>query len=273
MGAHGQWYAVAAVKHLTPEVVPSASPCSFSDTKLPDPLLAQAAYFCFDAGTPLGSRTVRAAKSSAGCAFQAVAAIGSGTDSLAYALCRPPGHHATCDRYGGFCYFNNAALAAGQATPLGRVAVLDIHFHHGNGTQDITYQNDQIMYVSIHGDPNYSYPYFCGCADERGQGAGAGYNLNLPLVQGSDPAEYQPTLNRALDAIAGNRCCSLVVSVGCDTCKEDPLSGFAIRPEDFQWSGEAIASLGLPTAVVQEGGYALELIGDCAHAFVSGLVE
>jgi acetoin utilization deacetylase AcuC-like enzyme len=184
------------------EIVPGTFPYSFSDAKLPDWPLAQAAYFTCDAGTPIGPQTVRAATAAAGCALEAAEAVRSGASWLAYALCRPPGHHATKARYGGFCYFNNAALAAGRLTSLGRVAVLDIDFHHGNGTQEITYRSDRVMYVSIHGNPNDSFPFFFGYAAERGEGTGLGYNLNLPLPRGSDLAAYRPALDQALEAIA-----------------------------------------------------------------------
>jgi acetoin utilization deacetylase AcuC-like enzyme len=254
------------------EIVPGTFPYSFSTAKLPDWPLAQAAYFTCDAGTPIGPKTVRAATASAGCALQAAEAVAAGAAGLAYALCRPPGHHATRARYGGFCYFNNAALAARRLAPLGRVAVLDIDFHHGNGTQEITYGSDGVMYVSIHGDPNDSFPFFYGYAGERGKGAGEGYNLNLPLSQGADWAVYQPALQRALEAIADHGCRALVVSAGFDTCQGDPLGGFALQPEDFQPIGEAIAALGLPTVMVQEGGYVVDLLGRCAEALVAGLM-
>ena len=254
------------------EIVPGTFPYSFADARLPDWPLAQSAYFCCDAGTPVGPGTLRAATASAGCALQAAGAVASGTHSLAYALCRPPGHHATRSRYGGFCYFNNAALAARRLTARGRVAVLDIDFHHGNGTQQITYQSEQVMYISIHGDPHDSFPFFYGYAEERGEGAGEGYNLNLPLPRGADLAAYSPALQRALAAIRDKACQALVVSAGYDTCAGDPLGGFALQPEDFESIGQTIASLELPTVVVQEGGYMVDRLGRCAQAFVAGLM-
>jgi acetoin utilization deacetylase AcuC-like enzyme len=254
------------------EIVPGTFPYSFSTAKLPEWPLAQAAYFACDAGTPIGAGTVRAATASAGCALQAAEAVVAGASRLAYALCRPPGHHATRARYGGFCYFNNAVLAAGRLASLGRVAVLDIDFHHGNGSQETTYRSDQVMYVSIHGDPNDSFPFFYGYAGERGEGTGEGYNLNLPLARGADWAAYQPALQRALEAITDNDCRALVISAGFDTCEGDPLGGLALQPEDFQPIGAAIASLELPTVVVQEGGYVVELLGRCAQALVTGLM-
>ncbi len=154
---------------------------------------------------------------------------------------------------------------------MGRVAVLDIDFHHGNGTQEITYHSERVMYASIHGDPNDSFPFFYGYAEERGKGAGEGYNLNLPLPRGSGLADYLPALQRAVEAIADNDCRALVVSAGFDTCDGDPLGGFTLQPEDFLPIGEVIGSLGLPTVVVQEGGYVVELLGRCAEALVAGL--
>jgi acetoin utilization deacetylase AcuC-like enzyme len=254
-----------------PEVVPGLFPYSFRDAQLPEWPLAQSSYFCFDAGTPIGPQTVRAAVAAAGCALQAAEWVASGKCSLAYALCRPPGHHATQARYGGFCYFNNAALAARRMADHGRVAVLDIDFHHGNGTQEITYSSDQIMYVSIHGDPNHSFPFFYGYAEERGLGAGEGYNLNLPLPHGAGLAAYLPALQRALDAVVDAGCQSLVLSVGYDTYHSDPLGGFALQPDDYEAIGRAIAGLGLPTVVVQEGGYVVEVLGKCARSLVTGL--
>jgi acetoin utilization deacetylase AcuC-like enzyme len=254
------------------EIVPGLFPYSFSTARVPGWPIAQAAYFTCDAGTPIGPKTVQAAVASAGCALQAAEVVGAGASRLAYALCRPPGHHATSARYGGFCYFNNAALAAGRLAALGRVAVLDIDFHHGNGTQEITYRSDGVMYASIHGDPNDSFPFFYGYAEERGEGAGEGYNLNLPLARGADWAVYRPALQRALEAIAAKDCLALVVSAGFDTCAGDPLGGFSLRPEDFQPIGEEIAALGLPTVVVQEGGYVVDLLGRCAQALASGLM-
>jgi acetoin utilization deacetylase AcuC-like enzyme len=253
------------------EIVPGLFPYSFSSAKVPDWPQAQAAYFTCDAGTPIGPKTSIAATAAAGCALQAAEAVASGGYRLAYALCRPPGHHATRARYGGFCFFNNAALAAGRLAELGRVAVLDIDFHHGNGTQDITYRNEQVMYVSIHGDPNDSFPFFYGYAEERGEGAGEGYNLNLPLPRGSGRERYLPALQRALEAIADTDCRALVVSAGFDTCEGDPLGGFALQPADFEPIGAAIGSLGLPTVVVQEGGYIVDSLGRCAQALVAGL--
>lgn len=253
------------------EIVPGLFPYAFSQAKLPDWPQAQASYFCCDAGTPITPGTARAAATAAGCALQAAEAVASGSSALAYALCRPPGHHATRARYGGFCYFNNAVLAARRLVPLGRVAILDIDFHHGNGTQQLTYDSDQILYTSIHGDPNDSYPFFYGYADERGEGAGEGSNLNLPLPRGSGLAEYLPALERALEAIAAQDCRALVLSAGYDTCQGDPLGGFTLQPGDFQPIGQVIASLGLPIVVVQEGGYAVDVLGPSARALVDGL--
>jgi acetoin utilization deacetylase AcuC-like enzyme len=253
------------------EILVGTFPYDFATATLPNWPLAQAAYFTCDAGTPISPGTVRAATASAGSALEAAEAVSSGVCTLAYALCRRPGHHATRARYGGFCFFNDAALAAGKLGSLGRVAVLDIDFHHGNGTQEITYSSDRVLYVSIHGDPNECFPFFYGYAEETGRGAGEGYNVNLPLPRGSDLAAYLPALQRALEAIADRECQALVLSAGFDTCKGELLGGFALQPEDFLPIGEAIASLKLPTVVVQEGGYIVDLLGRCAQALVAGL--
>ena len=255
------------------EIVPGLFPYAFSGAKLPEWPQAQAAYFCCDAGTPIGPGTALAATAAAGCALQAAEAVATGASTLAYALCRPPGHHATRARYGGFCYFNNAVLAARHLSSMGRVAILDIDFHHGNGSQQLTYDSDRILYTSIHGDPNDSYPFFYGYAGERGAGPGQGYNLNLPLPRGSGLAEYLPVLHQALEAIASSGCRALVLSAGYDTCQDDPLGGFTLQPNDFQAIGQAIASLDLPTVIIQEGGYVLDLLAPSAQALVTGLRE
>jgi acetoin utilization deacetylase AcuC-like enzyme len=253
------------------ELVPGTFPYSFSDARLPSWPPAQAAYFTCDAGTPIGPKTVQAALASAGCALEAAEVVGSSANRLAYALCRPPGHHATRARYGGFCFFGNAALAARRLSGLGRVAVLDIDFHHGNGTQDITYRSDEVLYVSIHGDPNDSFPFFFGYPEEQGEGPGEGFNLNLPLPRGSDYAAYKQALYQGLEAIVAKNCQALVVSAGFDTCEGDPLGGFALQPDDFLLIGQLIAKLRLPTVVIQEGGYVVDLLGPCAQALVDGL--
>ncbi|MBC8076666.1 MAG: histone deacetylase family protein, partial [Chloroflexales bacterium] len=186
---------------------------------------------------------------------------------------RPPGHHAGSDIYGGYCFLNNAAIAAAYLGRKGRVAVLDIDFHHGNGTQDIFYERDNVLYVSIHADPARHYPYFVGYADERGAGAGAGFNLNLPLERGVTNERYLAVLQQALDAVNAYGPRWLVVSAGFDTYGEDPVArnDFALTGNAFTQIGARIASLGLPTLHVQEGGYAVAALGDNVVRYLLGV--
>jgi acetoin utilization deacetylase AcuC-like enzyme len=187
-------------------------------------------------------------------------------------LCRPPGHHAGADYLGGYCYLNNAAIAARAAADAlgGRIAILDVDYHHGNGTQDIFYADDGVFFASIHADPATDYPYYWGHADEAGEGAGAGFNLNLPLPRGTGREPYLAALDRALGAVAAFAPGLLVVSFGADTFEGDPISHFAIRTDDYPVIAERIAALGLPTLVVMEGGYAVDALGRNVAAFLSG---
>jgi acetoin utilization deacetylase AcuC-like enzyme len=222
----------------------------------------QAGYYGFDT-TPIVQGTWPAAREAARCALRGAELILSGEVS-AYALCRPPGHHAGRDHYGGYCYLNNAALAAAHLSAQGKVAILDIDYHHGNGTQDIFYASDQVLFASLHADPARQYPLFWGYAHERGESAGEGCNHNFPLPPGVDDCAYLEVLDQALDLIASFSPRYLVVSAGLDIYGEDPLGDFAISPEGFSRIGERIASLHLPTLLVQEGGYHLERLGELA---------
>jgi acetoin utilization deacetylase AcuC-like enzyme len=216
----------------------------------------------FDAGTPIGAGTWRAVVGSAGCALAAAAAV-SGGDGSAFALCRPPGHHAARAAYGGYCYLNNSAIAAQHLRSAGaeRVAVLDVDYHHGNGTQAIFWERADVVTVSIHADPRQEYPYFLGHADETGAGAGEGANLNLPLPWGTGYEDWAAALERACTTVAGAGVAALVVPLGVDTHEADPISRFRLRTSDYPAVGARIAALGLPTVVVLEGGYATSAIG------------
>jgi acetoin utilization deacetylase AcuC-like enzyme len=218
--------------------------------------------FSFDAGSPLTSGTWTAARAGACCALAASRALAGG-ERAAFALTRPPGHHAGVDFFGGYCFLNNAALAAQALRDGGaeRVAVLDIDYHHGNGTQAIFYERPDVFYASIHGDPRTEYPYYLGYADERGSGAGLGFNRNLPLARGAGFAVWREALAQALQSIAGSRAQALVVSLGVDTFADDPISGFGLRSPDYLRIGEDLAAAGLPTAFVFEGGYAVAEAG------------
>ena len=238
----------------------------------PDPERIQhAGYYCFDSGTPLNAMTLEAASWSAACAHEAAVALRRDKVPLTYALSRPPGHHATRRLFGGYSYFNNAAIAARYLRRFGRVAILDIDFHHGNGTQNIFWRDPKVLFVSIHGDPREFYPYFAGFSDERGAGAGAGYTINLPLPGGCEGPDYLETLQEhAFAAIDRFRPEYLVVSAGHDTYVEDPVGHFALVDEDFERIGAELGRLGYPTLVVQEGGYCTQQLGRIVHTFLRG---
>jgi acetoin utilization deacetylase AcuC-like enzyme len=195
-----------------------------------------------------------------------------GGESSAFALCRPPGHHCGADYLGGYCYLNNAAIATEAAIAAGkkRVAILDVDYHHGNGTQDIFYARGDVLFASIHADPATDYPFYWGHADETGEGTGEGATLNLPLPQGTDFAAYRPVLAKALERIAAFGAELLIVSYGADTFVGDPISHFALETGDYPVLAREIASLGLPTVIVMEGGYAVDALGANVAAFLSG---
>jgi acetoin utilization deacetylase AcuC-like enzyme len=230
----------------------------------------QSGYYCIDTFTPLTHNAYIAARAAVDCALTGAELVREG-EQIVYAICRPPGHHAESAVYGGFCYFNIAAVGAHLLAVEGRVAVLDIDFHHGNGTQEIFYTRSDVLTVSIHGDPSYAYPYFAGFADERGEGEGEGFNRNYPLGENITDDEYLATLAEALAGIATFGPRYLVVSVGLDIAKGDPTGAWAITTEGFERIGGAIARLGLPMLVVQEGGYDTRAIGRNARSFLTGL--
>ena len=223
---------------------------------------ARMGLYSFDAGTPLTDGTWTAARAGASCALSAAQAVLQG-DRVAFSLSRPPGHHAGADFFGGYCFLNNAALAAQYLRDGGmtRVAVLDIDYHHGNGTQAIFYDRPDVFFASLHGDPMTEYPFFSGHADETGAGAGLGYNCNIPLPRGSSAATWHAALAQALAAIAAFDAQALVVSVGMDTFEGDPISGFCLQSADYRTVGAALAQAGLPTVLVFEGGYAVAEVG------------
>ncbi|MDC7784838.1 histone deacetylase family protein [Rhodoplanes sp. TEM] len=229
---------------------------------VPDHIDGKLGYYSFDAGTPITAGTWRAVRAAADVALTGAELIVRG-ERGAFALCRPPGHHAHRACYGGYCFFNNAAIAAQALRDAGaeRVAVLDIDCHHGNGTQDIFYDRGDVLFVSLHADPVQEYPYFLGFADETGTGAGEGANANYPLPFGTDFAAWSEALAHALARIAAFGAEALVVSLGVDTFKGDPISRFRLDSPDYTAIGERLAAAGLPTLFVMEGGYAVEAIG------------
>jgi acetoin utilization deacetylase AcuC-like enzyme len=230
-------------------------------------ILAQAGRYLADGSCPVGELTWRSAYWSAQSAVAAAKAVLDG-EPAAYALCRPPGHHARAEAAGGFCYVNNAAVAA-QVLREGyqRVAVLDTDMHHGQGIQEIFYERDDVLYVSIHGDPTNFYPGVAGFDDERGAAAGEGFNLNLPMPHGSSEAVFMDKLKQALAAVKAFKADALVLSLGFDIYELDPQSKVAVTREGFATLGERIRSLGLPCVIVQEGGYHLETLESNAQAF------
>jgi acetoin utilization deacetylase AcuC-like enzyme len=226
--------------------------------------------YSYDAATPIGPGTWNGAYWGAQTALAATDAV-LGGDHAAFALCRPPGHHCGADYLGGYCYLNNAAIAAEAATAAGkRVAILDIDYHHGNGTQDIFYARGDILFVSIHADPATDYPFYWGHADEIGEAAGEGATLNLPLPQGTTIEPYHRALGTALERIAAFRADLLICSYGADTFAGDPISHFALQTEDYPLLARDIAALGTPTVIVMEGGYAVDALGANIAAFLSG---
>jgi acetoin utilization deacetylase AcuC-like enzyme len=266
-GAWAEWHAAGrsgdAIGYTFPVVRRRPLDCSRIDAKL--------GAYSMDAATPIAEGTWDAAYWAAQTALTGLDAVASG-DRHAFALCRPPGHHAGRDYMGGYCYLNNAAIAAQRAAALGLgpVAVLDVDYHHGNGTQDIFYEHGDIFFASIHADPRTDYPFYWGHADETGEGEGAGSTLNLPLPRGTDWPAYRAALDSALAAITGWGAKLLVLSFGADTFVGDPISSFALQTGDFTAMGRAIAGAGLPVLVVMEGGYAVGDLGGNVAALVEG---
>ena len=265
--AHDAWREEGREGFMLPGAFPARG---MRRDRVPTGLHARLGYYAFDAGSPIVEGTWQAARAAAHCALTAADLVAAGERS-AYALCRPPGHHAGRAMFGGYCFLNNAALAAQRLRDAGmaRVAVLDVDYHHGNGTQDIFWERDDVLFVSIHGDPDTEYPFYLGYADERGAGAGEGFNHNFPLPRGTDWTRYAEALDQALERIAGHAPQALVVSLGVDMFEGDPISQFKLRSDDFPRLGARIAALGLPTVLVQEGGYAVAEIGDNVAAVLA----
>jgi len=233
-------------------------------------VLGKAARFLADGSCPVGPDTYRSAYWSAQSAVAAARAVLGGA-SEAYALCRPPGHHARVEGAGGLCYLNNAAIAAQELRErFGRVAILDTDMHHGQGIQEIFYGRDDVLYVSIHGDPTNFYPAVAGFEEERGSGDGSGYNVNLPMTHGSGEEVFFDQLDVALRTVRRFDADVLVLALGFDIYKEDPQAVVAVTTEGFGLLGEAIGALDLPTLIVQEGGYHIETLEQNSRAFFGG---
>ncbi len=273
-GAYGVW---TKLPNAGPEVLPNCFPYWNARVELPHrpPCpsphpIAQAGYYLGDLAVPIGEYTYTSSLAATHTAAAAADAVMAG-EGAAYALCRPSGHHARADRASGFCYLNNGAVAAQRLrSKFERVAILDIDAHHGDGTQAIFYQRGDVFTISIHADPAAYYPFFTGYEHERGHGQGEGANLNIPLAPGTGDAELMAALKRAGEAIVRFGAEALVLSLGFDNHAEDPIGVLKVTTAGFQPVGKFIRGLGLPTVVVQEGGYQISVIGDCLDRFFAG---
>jgi acetoin utilization deacetylase AcuC-like enzyme len=266
---HARWRRIEGAGE---EVIPNIHPANRSDS-YPRSAVGQAGYHQADTACPISAETWGAAYWSAQTALSGAAAVATGARA-AYALCRPPGHHAFADLAGGFCFLNNAAIAAEALRARGlRPAILDVDVHHGNGTQGIFYARGDVLTVSIHADPVRFYPFFWGHAQERGTGAGLGANLNLPLPRGTDDAGYMDALATALDRISDFGADVVVIALGLDAHEDDPFQGLRVTTEGFRTIAAAIAGLGLPLLLVQEGGYVSDALGRNLTSFLTGIRE
>ncbi|QDG74500.1 histone deacetylase family protein [Labrenzia sp. PHM005] len=253
------WTAIGRTSEAFPFVWPIRSLRQDTQVEHVDGLLGR---YSMDAGTPLGEHTFRAAHASAASALTAAKLIQDGEKS-AFALCRPPGHHAGHDFFGGYCFFNNAAIAAQYLRDYGlhRVAILDVDYHHGNGTQALFYDRPDVLFLSLHADPKQEYPYFLGYADETGEHAGTGFTRNWPLPLGTDWDTYITALDEACRWLLVYKPEALIVSLGLDCYENDPISGFKFKSEDYIRLGQRLARVGVPTIFLLEGGYAVDALG------------
>ncbi len=256
------WQAWQAAGHEG-EAIPNIWPArTLRADRIPRSVSGQLGYYALAAETSISEGTFEAAMASKDVALGALEhTLQTGEPS--FGLCRPPGHHAAYDQFGGYCFFNNAAIAAQRALEAGkrRVAILDVDFHHGNGTQQIFYQRDDVLFISLHGDPAVTFPYYLGYADEKGEGQGEGFNVNYPLPPGTSVSTWMATLEQALAKINAAACECLIVSLGVDIFEGDPISAFTFTSEDFTALGERLAQVGLPSVFLMEGGYAVDEIG------------
>lgn len=264
------------IPNAGPEVLPNVFPywnaSPESDSRPPCPatsIIARAGYYLGDLAVPIGPHTWRSSRTSAMSAVAAADAV-MGGDRVAYALCRPSGHHARSDRASGFCYLNNTAIAATRLRgAFGRVAVIDVDAHHGDGTQTIFYRRSDVVTISIHADPTTYYPFFTGYPREVGFGEGEGLNLNLPLPPGSGDAAFAEGVARAVDVARSVGAEALVIALGFDAHRDDPIGILAVSNEGFGQIGGILDGANLPTVVIQEGGYHVPVLGECLHRFLA----
>ncbi len=241
-------------------------------TKPPKELSVKAGYYCIDTFTPLNLNAYLAARWGVNCALTAADSI-LGGNPVAYVLTRPPGHHAEGHIFGGFCYFNNTAIAANYLSKFGNVAILDLDYHHGNGQQQIFYERADVLTISIHGHPSFAYPYFSGFREEKGAGSGYGFNNNFPLKEEINGDEYRETLTKAITIIRKFKPDYVIIALGLDTAKGDPTGTWLLSARDFYLNGNMVANLKLPTLIVQEGGYRNRFLGINARSFFRGFYE
>lgn len=252
------------------EVIPNIHPNKHG-ASYPKAAIGQAGYHMADTACPISADTFEAVYWSAQTAINTAQSVIDG-NKIAYGLCRPPGHHAFTDVAGGFCFFNNSAVAAAHTTSNGlRTAIVDVDLHHGNGTQGIFYDTSDVLTVSIHADPSHFYPFFWGHADERGEGKGLGANLNLPLALGAGDNEFLAALDVALDRVKSFGADIVIIALGLDAFEGDPFAGLAVSTEGFSQIAAKFAKLDLPLVVIQEGGYICPELGDNLHSFLTGL--
>ncbi|TCL72047.1 histone deacetylase family protein [Rhizobium sp. BK251] len=254
------------------EAIPTSFPVRRSTLRVPNDIDALLGYYANAAETAITDGTYEAAIAAMQCAVTGADWLNGG-NRFAFSLCRPPGHHAGIDLFGGYCFINNAAVAAQRLLDLGakKVAILDVDFHHGNGTQDITYRRGDIFFASLHGEPADAFPYFWGYADETGAEAGEGCNANYPLPRGALWAAWSAALADALSRIKGFGAEAIVVSLGVDTFERDPISFFKLTSEDFTRMGAMIAAAGLPVLTCMEGGYGVPELGLNVANMLTGL--
>ena len=256
--AWNEWVALGFKGEAIPTVYPSRS---MNSDVVPTFIEGKLGYYCLANETSISEGTVEAAYESVKVALTAADMLDE--EKSVFALCRPPGHHASKDQYGGYCFFNNVAIAAEKLKEKGakRIFILDIDFHHGNGTQAIFYDRSDVFFVSLHGDPKNAFPHFLGHADEKGSGEGVGYNCNYPMPPGTPYDVWTKSLDDSISKIKNFSPDALIVSLGVDTYENDPISFFKLKSDDFFDVGRKIASINLPTLFVMEGGYAIKEIG------------
>jgi acetoin utilization deacetylase AcuC-like enzyme len=265
----GAWDEWSALPDSGPEMIANMHPVRHAAT-YPSHIVGKLGWHTVDTACPIGPGTWAGACAATDVAATAAQLVLDGEDA-AYALCRPPGHHAYRDQAGGFCFLNNSAIAAAQLRQKHqRVAILDVDVHHGNGTQGIFYLRADVFTVSIHADPTAYYPFVWGYAHERGEGDGEGSNLNIPLPIGTGDDGYLKALEGAKQAIASFAPTALVLALGLDASEHDPLAALKITTDGFRRIGEAIARFGLPTVIVQEGGYLSDILGANLTATLGG---